>query len=60
MYHCFGTPLVLMSPGHRHEYVESAYDEAVHRLLKEYGAVQAAERTRVVLMNVREYGRTSA
>jgi hypothetical protein len=59
MYHYFGAPLVLMSPEHRHEYVESANDEAVHRVLKEYGVVQAAERTRAVLTNVREYGRTS-
>jgi hypothetical protein len=39
MCHCYGTPLVLIFPGHRHVYVESAYDEAVHRVLKEHVTV---------------------
>jgi hypothetical protein len=51
---------LLMSPEHRHVYVESAHDEAVHRVLKEYGAVQTVEREMVMPMSAREYGRTSA
>jgi hypothetical protein len=39
IYHCFDTPLVLIFPGHRQEYVESAQDEAVHRVLKEHVTV---------------------